>query len=82
MLDFHSPEREPRRDSVVEFQRAIELKPDLPRLYLKLGEAFTKLGNKQAALEQYEKLQKLDADAAKELLALIPANRDNVGNDG
>jgi tetratricopeptide (TPR) repeat protein len=67
--------------AATELQRAIKLKPDFPRLYLKLGEAYAKLGNGQAALEQYQHLEKIDAEAAKELLALIHESRNSVRKD-
>jgi tetratricopeptide (TPR) repeat protein len=58
-------------DAVESFRQAIRLKPDFVKAYYNLGRSFLALGNRDAAIEQYNILQNLDQDLAERLNNLI-----------
>jgi tetratricopeptide (TPR) repeat protein len=53
------------------FRQAIRLKPDFGKAYYNLGKCLLSQGNRDAALEQYNILQNIDADWAEKLNGLI-----------
>jgi tetratricopeptide (TPR) repeat protein len=53
------------------FRQAIRLKPDSGRAYYNLGKCFLAMGNRNAAIEQYNILQNIDSDWAEKLDQLI-----------
>ncbi len=58
-------------EALENFRQAIRLKPDYGRAYFNLGKCFLAMGNRDAALEQYNILQNLDQDWAEKLGNLI-----------
>jgi tetratricopeptide (TPR) repeat protein len=58
-------------DAVEAFRQAIRLKPDFGRAYFNLGKCLLAMGNRDAALEQYNILQNLDQEWAEKLNGLI-----------
>ncbi|PWT89976.1 MAG: hypothetical protein C5B55_10405 [Blastocatellia bacterium] len=58
-------------DAAESFRQAIRLKPDFGKAYYNLGKCLLAMGNRDAALEQYNILQNIDADWAEKLNALI-----------
>jgi tetratricopeptide (TPR) repeat protein len=53
------------------FRQAIRLKPDFGKAYYNLGKCLLAMGNRDAALEQYNILQNIDQDWAEKLNGLI-----------
>jgi tetratricopeptide (TPR) repeat protein len=53
------------------FRQAIRLKPDYGKAYYNLGKCLLAMGNRDAALEQYNILQNIDPDWAEKLNELI-----------
>jgi protein O-GlcNAc transferase len=58
-------------EAIEGFRQAIRLKPDFGKAYFNLGKCLLAMGNRDAALEQYNILQNLDQDWAEKLNALI-----------
>jgi len=53
------------------FNQALKFNPEFGEAYFYLGFTFLSMGKKQYAIEQYEKLKKLDAQMAEDLLKEI-----------
>jgi protein O-GlcNAc transferase len=58
-------------EALENFRQAIRLKPDYGRAYFNLGKCLLAMGNRDAALEQYNILQNLDQEWAEKLDNLI-----------
>lgn len=58
-------------EAIDAFRQSIRLQPSSGRAYFNLGRAYLALGNREAAQEQYNLLQTLDADWAEKLYNLI-----------
>ncbi|MGB5985447.1 MAG: tetratricopeptide repeat protein, partial [Desulfobacterales bacterium] len=58
-------------EALKHYTRAIELKPDLAQPYMYRGVLFVQMGNKEAALQDHEKLLTLDEKLAQELQYVI-----------
>jgi len=56
------------------YKEAIQLEPNYVFAHYRLGGAYIIIGNREAALEQYEILKELDPDKAQALLNLINEN--------
>ena len=63
------------KDAVEANEKALQLAPDLPDAVHSLGLAHLKLRNIPAALAQYELLDALDSDQARDLRDQIDAHR-------
>ncbi len=66
-------------DSVVQFQRAVESDPEMPEAHYRLGIAYSKLGEKEKAKEEFrlqQELRKLRADTREkrreEFVQIVP----------
>ena len=62
------------------YKRALELKPDYADAHEYLGRTYLAMGNKDAAMREYEVLKRLDAKMADELLKAIQANNADLGD--
>jgi tetratricopeptide (TPR) repeat protein len=62
------------------YKRALELKPDYANAHEYLGRTYLAMGNKNAAMREYEVLKRLDAKMADELLKAIEANNADLGD--
>jgi len=57
----------------------MDLKPDFGDAHEYLGRTYLVMGNKDAAMREYEVLRRLDAKMADELLKAIQANNADLG---
>jgi len=64
------------QESVKTFKQAAALKPNDPDIHLNLGIEYLKLFNKVSAIQEYEKLKKLDTGKAGKLLSYISIAKD------
>jgi tetratricopeptide (TPR) repeat protein len=55
----------------VAFKEAIRLEPDYAGAHYNLGMAYNNIGNREAALEQYEILKELGPDTANKLFNFL-----------
>jgi tetratricopeptide (TPR) repeat protein len=62
------------------YKRALELKPDYANAHEYLGRTYLAMGNKDAAMREYDVLKRLDAKMADELLKAIEANNADLGD--
>jgi protein O-GlcNAc transferase len=58
-------------EAMESFRQAIRLKPDFGKAYFNLGKCLLAMGNRDAALEQYNILTNIDNDWAERLNAII-----------
>ncbi|HYJ48103.1 MAG TPA: tetratricopeptide repeat protein, partial [Pyrinomonadaceae bacterium] len=58
-------------EAIEQYQETIRLAPDLPEAHLNLGLAYLEQGDKNAAMEQYQALQRLKSSLADQLWAEI-----------
>ncbi len=54
-------------ESIPEYERALELNPDLADVYYRLGQAYVRTGDKDRAQEQFQVYQQLRAQHLAEL---------------
>ncbi len=62
------------------YKRALEIKPDFADAHEYLGRTYLAMGNKDAAMREYEVLKRLDAKMAEELMKAIDANNADLGD--
>lgn len=63
------------------YKQALDLKPDYPNAHEYMARTYLALGNKDAAMREYEILKRLDAKMAAELMQAIQANDPNLGDE-
>jgi Flp pilus assembly protein TadD len=59
------------KQAIEPYQQAILLAPEEPALRYELGVCYSNLGQKAAAMAQYDALKKLDPGRAEELLFIL-----------
>ena len=62
------------------YKRALEIKPDYADAHEYLGRTYLAMGNKDAAMREYDILKRLDAKMADELMKAIEANNADLGD--
>ena len=62
------------------YKHALDLKPDYANAHENRGRTYLAMGNKDAAMREYEILKRLDAKMADELLKAIQANNADLGD--
>jgi len=67
------------QEAIEAFKQAIKLKPDYVEAHAGLGLAYSKIGDKGSALEEYKILKTLDAEMANELLKEIETTDKKLG---
>jgi tetratricopeptide (TPR) repeat protein len=63
------------------YKQAIALKPDFAYPHEYAARTYLAMGNKDAAMREYEILKRLDGKMADELLKAIQANNPDLGDD-
>ena len=63
------------------YKQAIILKPDFTYPHEYMARTYLAMGNKDAAMKEYEILKRLDAKMAEQLFKAIEANDPNLGDD-
>jgi tetratricopeptide (TPR) repeat protein len=63
------------------YRRAIALRPDFSYPHEYMARTYISLGNRDAAMREYEILKRLDSRMAAELLKAIEANNADLGED-
>ena len=63
------------------YKQAISLSPDNPNPHEYMARTYLAMGNKDAAMREYEIVRRLDAKMAGELLKAIQANNPDLGDD-
>ena len=63
------------------YKHALDLKPDYPNAHEYMARTYLAMGNKDAAMREYEILKRLDPKMADELLKAIQANNADLGDN-